>query len=49
MNGLEMIETAGCFVCMGNGRYALKEKSGLVCPAAGQDGLAWAFEKPGLV
>ena len=49
MNDLEMIETVGFSVCMDNGSPALKEKSGLVCPAVEDDGLAWAFEKLGLV
>ncbi len=49
MNDLEMIETVGISVCMDNGSPALKEKSNLVCPAVEEDGLAWAFEKLGLV
>ena len=49
MNDLEMIETVGTSVCMNNGSPALKEKSKLVCPAVEEDGLAWAFEKLGLV
>ena len=49
MNDLEMIETVGTSVCMDNGSPALKEKSTLVCPAVEEDGLAWAFEKLGLV
>ena len=49
MNDLEMIETVGTSVCMSNGSPALKEKSNLVCPAVEEDGLAWAFEKLGLV
>ena len=49
MNDLEMIETVGYSVCMDNGSPALKAKSDLVCPAVEQDGLAWAFEKLGLL
>ena len=49
MNDLEMIETVGTSVCMDNGSPALKARSGIVCPAVEQDGLAWAFEKLGLL
>ena len=49
MNDLEMIETVGYSVCMDNGSPKLKEMSDLVCPAVEADGLAWAFEKLGLV
>ena len=49
MNDLEMIETVGVSVCMDNGSPLLKEKSSMVCPAVDADGLAWAFEKLGLV
>ena len=49
MNDLEMIETVGYSVCMDNGSPKLKEISDLVCPAVEADGLAWAFEKLGLV
>ena len=49
MNDLEMIETVGVSVCMDNGSPSLKERSSLVCPAVEQEGLAWAFEKLGLV
>ena len=49
MNDLEMIETVGYSVCMDNGSPSLKERSNLVCPAVEADGLAWAFEKLGLV
>ena len=49
MNDLEMIETVGYSVCMDNGSPKLKEISKLVCPAVEKDGLAWAFEKLGLV
>ena len=49
MNDLEMIETVGYSVCMDNGSPALKAKSDMVCPAVEEDGLAWAFEKLGLI
>ena len=49
MNDLEMIETVGYSVCMDNGSPALKAKSDMVCPAVENDGLAWAFEKLGLI
>ena len=49
MNDLEMIETVGTSVCMDNGSPLLKKKSALVCPSVEADGLAWAFEKLGLV
>ena len=49
MNDLEMIETVGTSVCMDNGSPALKEISDIVCPAVEEDGLAWAFEKLGLI
>ena len=49
MNDLEMIETVGTSVCMDNGSPALKEISDMVCPAVEADGLAWAFEKLGLI
>ena len=49
MNDLEMIETVGTSVCMDNGSPALKKISTLVCPSVEDDGLAWAFEKLGLI
>lgn len=49
MNDIEMIETVGYSVCMGDGSPTLKAKSDYVCPALHQDGLAAAFEKLGLV
>ena len=49
MNDLEMIETVGTSVCMDNGSPALKQISDIVCPAVEKDGLAWAFEKLGLI
>ena len=49
MNDLEMIETVGTSVCMGNGSPLLKAKSDIVCPPVGQDGLAEAFRMLGLI
>ncbi len=49
MNDLEMIQTVGYSVCMDNGSPQLKAISDLVCPAVDADGLAWAFEKLGLI
>ncbi len=49
MNDLEMIETVGLGVCMANGSEALKRRSGMICPAVGEDGLARAFDELGLV
>ena len=49
MNDIEMIETVGYSVCMGDGSPTLKAKSDYVCPPLEPDGLAAAFEKLGLV
>ena len=49
MNDLEMAETVGYSVCMGNGSPALQAMSSYVCPSVEEDGLAIAFEKLGLV
>ena len=49
MNDLEMIQTVGYSVCMGNGSPQLQAMSDLVCPAVEDDGLYWAFEKLGLI
>ena len=49
MNDLEMIQTVGTSVCMDNGSPKLKAVSDIVCPAVEADGLAWAFEKLGLI
>lgn len=49
MNDLEMIETVGTGVCMDNGSPNLKKRSDLICPAVEDDGLAWAFQRLGLV
>ena len=48
-NDKEMIETVGFSVCMENGSPNLKAISDMVCPAVEEDGLAWAFEKLGLI
>lgn len=49
MNDLEMIETVGLSVCMGNGNELLKKKSKYVCGDVTEDGLYEAFEKLGLI
>ena len=49
MNDLEMVETAGIGVAMGNASAELKEHADLVCPPVGEDGLAAAFTQLGLV
>lgn len=49
MNDLEMMETVGYAVCMGNGSPALKERADWVCPAVTEDGLYRAFEKLNLL
>lgn len=49
MNDLELLQTAGVSVCMGNGSAGLKEIAGLVCPPVEEDGLYWAFEKLGFI
>lgn len=49
MNDLELLQTAGYAVCMENGSAGLKEIADLVCPAVGEDGLYWAFEKLNLI
>lgn len=43
MNDLQMIQTAGVGVCMGNGSPALKECADLVCPSVTEDGLYAGF------
>jgi Cof subfamily protein (haloacid dehalogenase superfamily) len=48
-NDTEMIETVAISVCMENGSPGLKAISDLVCPAVEDDGLAWAFDKLGLL
>ena len=49
MNDLDMIETAGIGVCMGNGSPELKRRADKVCPPVESDGLAAAFRELGLV
>lgn len=49
MNDLEMIETAGLGICMGNGSPALKNIADAVCPPVTEDGLYAAFCQHGLV
>lgn len=49
MNDLEMIETAGLGVCMGNGSPALKKIADSVCPPVSEDGLHAAFRQLGLI
>ncbi len=49
MNDREMLETAGCGICMGNGSPALKELADDVCPPVGKEGLYRAFLKYGLI
>ena len=49
MIDIEMTEAVGTSVCMGNGSPKLKEMSDLICPAADEDGMEWAFHKLGLV
>lgn len=47
-NDLEMIQTVGTGVCMGNGCQELKDVSRMVCPPVEQDGLAAGFQALGL-
>lgn len=49
MNDLEMIETAGLGICMGNGSPALKKIADSVCPPVSEDGLHTAFRQLGLI
>ncbi|MCR4817892.1 MAG: HAD family hydrolase [Fretibacterium sp.] len=49
MNDLEMIQTVGTSVCMGNGAKKLKEIADLVCPPVTENGLFRAFEKLHLI
>ena len=49
MNDLEMIQTAGLGICMGNGSEALKKVADEVCPPVGEDGLFRAFQDHGLI
>lgn len=49
MNDVEMIETVGLGVCMGNGDPRLKALAGAVCPPVDQDGLFQGFRQCGLI
>lgn len=49
MNDLEMIETAGLGICMGNGSPDLKKAADSVCPPVSEDGLYRAFQQLGLI
>lgn len=49
MNDLEMIETAGLGICMGNGSPALKEITDAVCPSVTKDGLYAAFRQHAII
>ena len=49
MNDLEMMQTVGYSICMGNGAQALKELAHEVCPGVTEDGMYKAFEKLGLL
>lgn len=49
MNDLEMLQTAGLSICMGNGSEALKKIADEVCLPVDQDGLFHAFEAHGLI
>ena len=49
MNDLEMIQTAGLGICMGNGSEALKKIADEVCFPVGEDGLFRAFQDHGLI
>ncbi len=48
MNDLEMFETVGFSVCMGNGAQKMQDMADLVCPAVSEDGIYRAFEQLGL-
>ncbi|MDE7243151.1 MAG: HAD family hydrolase [Oscillospiraceae bacterium] len=49
MNDLEMLQTAGLGICMGNGSDALKAAAAEVCPPLKEDGLYRAFDAHGLL
>lgn len=49
MNDLEMLQTAGYSVCMGNGGARLKKTADMVCPPVNKDGLYRAFTQLGLI
>lgn len=48
-NDLEMVDTAGVGVCMGNGGASVKARADYVCPAVDEDGLKKGFEHLGLL
>lgn len=48
MNDIEMMQTVGTSVCMGNGAEELKKMADIVCPSVEEDGLAAAFERIGI-
>lgn len=49
MNDLEMLQTAGYSVCMGNGSKRLQGIADMVCPPVNRDGLYRAFVQLGLI
>lgn len=49
MNDLEMLQTAGYSVCMGNGSKRLQGIADMVCPPVNRDGLHCAFVQLGLI
>ncbi len=49
MNDLEMIQTAGLGICMGNGSETLKKLADEICPSVTENGLYQAFQKHGLL
>ena len=49
MNDLELVETAGVGVCMGNGVEGLKARADIVCPTVEEGGVAWTLHKLGIV
>ena len=49
MNDLEMLETAGLGICMGNGVPALRKFAREICPPVNEDGLYRAFEAHGFL
>lgn len=49
MNDIEMLQTTGVSVCMGNGAQPVKDVSDMVCPPVTENGLARAFKDLGLI
>ncbi|MEE1228540.1 MAG: HAD family hydrolase [Lachnospiraceae bacterium] len=47
MNDLEMMQTCGLAICMGNGDEKLKAESDEICGSVTEDGLANSFKKHG--